>query len=361
MPGAQTATAAGSRSRVRRRVLLSRTEFRQQVLARDQACCVVCAQPAADAHHLIERRLFNDGGYYLDNGVALCSEHHLAAEQTTLSVEELRRAAGIAQAVVPEHLEADQRYDKWGNLILGSGQRSPGELFHEPSVQQTLAAAGLLDMFTSYVKYPRTWHLPWSPGASDDDKVLTDVSQFEGQEVVVTRKEDGENTTIYRDYIHARSLDSRHHPSRTSVKALQGRIGHELPEGWRLCGENLQAQHSIAYHQLPEYFLLFAIYNADNVCLSWDETQEWAQLLELSTVAELYRGIWDAPAVTACQAASSPWSDQVEGYVVRTTAGFPYAAFRRHTAKWVRAGHVQDDGGHWMSKPVVANGLAARP
>ena len=53
------------------------------------------------------------------------------------------------------------------------------------------------------VKYPRTYHLPWSEGRTDDDKVLSDDSQFIGKYVVVTEKMDGENTTIYSDgYLH---------------------------------------------------------------------------------------------------------------------------------------------------------------
>ncbi len=57
-------------------------------------------------------------------------------------------------------------------------------------------------------KYPRTPHLKWSPGRSADDVELATTEAFEGEEVVVTVKLDGENTTIYRDYLHARSLDT---------------------------------------------------------------------------------------------------------------------------------------------------------
>ena len=64
------------------------------------------------------------------------------------------------------------------------------------------------------VKYPRTAHLPWSPGATADDIYQGKLSSFEGKYVVVTEKMDGENTTLYRDYMHARSVDSRFHPSR---------------------------------------------------------------------------------------------------------------------------------------------------
>lgn len=70
-------------------------------------------------------------------------------------------------------------------------------------------------------KYPRTAHLPWSPGATSDDIYQGNLSPFAGKQVVVTEKMDGENTTLYRDFVHARSIDSRFHPSRTWVKALQ--------------------------------------------------------------------------------------------------------------------------------------------
>src|SRR5690606_15864545 len=105
--------------------------------------------------------------------------------------------------------------------------------------------------------YPRTPHLPWSPGASPDDVRAGDLSGLLGREVVVTEKLDGENTTLYADGSHARSLDSGHHPSRTWVKALQGRIGRLIPPGWRVCGENLYARHSIAYPSLAGYFYGF--------------------------------------------------------------------------------------------------------
>jgi hypothetical protein len=43
------------------------------------------------------------------------------------------------------------------------------------------------------VKYPRTHHLPWSPGRSSDDVVMTSCEQFEGKRVIVSVKMDGES------------------------------------------------------------------------------------------------------------------------------------------------------------------------
>ena len=84
----------------------------------------------------------------------------------------------------------------------------------------------------SYIKYPRTPHLPWSLGASSDDKVLPSVGHFEGRQVIVTEKMDGENTTLYRDHIHARSLDSKGGEDRAWVKQFWASIRGEIPEGW---------------------------------------------------------------------------------------------------------------------------------
>jgi hypothetical protein len=47
------------------------------------------------------------------------------------------------------------------------------------------------------VKYPRTYHLPWSQDKTNDDKSLKDVSCFIDKEVVVSKKLDGENTTLF--------------------------------------------------------------------------------------------------------------------------------------------------------------------
>jgi len=63
-------------------------------------------------------------------------------------------------------------------------------------------------------KYGRTYHLPISPGATSDDKVMLALDGLMAGDLVVTEKMDGENTTIHRGGSHPRSPDSRYHPSR---------------------------------------------------------------------------------------------------------------------------------------------------
>src|SRR3989344_4073672 len=142
-------------------------------------------------------------------------------------------------------------------------------------------------------KYPRSYHLPWSEGATDDDKTLTSADHFVGQEVVVSCKLDGENTSIYPDgHIHARSLDSQPHDSRNWVRALVAQIAWDIPATMRVCGENVFARHSIAYEALDTYFLVFALFEGE-LSLSWDEVEAYSEMLGLQTVPVLYRGMWD--------------------------------------------------------------------
>jgi len=201
-------------------------------------------------------------------------------------------------------------------------------------------------------KYPRTKHLPWSPGASSDDLIADTVDTLRGKRIVVTEKMDGENTTLYQDHIHARSIDSRPHPSRDWVKRMHGSVAHLIPKGWRLCGENLYARHSIEYEGLPSYFLLFSVWNEANECLSWKETQEWAELLGVHLVPVMYEGVFDEDVVKNLVFDTS----RVEGYVIRAAESFGFKDFPSHVAKWVRKNHVQTDE-HWMNQEIVPNGL----
>jgi hypothetical protein len=323
--------------------LLTRDEFRRAVFQRDGHLCVFCGAPAQDAHHIIERRLWSDGGYYIDNGASVCEVHHLACERTDITPDEVRRRCGITIIVLPEHLYADQEYDKWGNIVLSSGRRLKGELFFDESVQKVLKQH--LDEFSDIVKYPRTYHLPWSDNMHDDDRMMRSTASFLGKRVIVTEKMDGENTTMYQDFIHARSLDSASNPTRSWVKNFWATISHDIPSGWRICGENLWAKHSIKYEHLPSYFMGFSIWNDKNECLSWDETVEWFELLGITPVSVFYDGIYDEAAIRKLYT-SEQWASS-EGYVIRIAENFTYGRFRESVGKYVRKNHIQTVQ-HWL-------------
>jgi len=197
-----------------------------------------------------------------------------------------------------------------------------------------------------YVKYPRTFHLPWSLGVTSDDKVMPNIEVFNGKEVVVTEKMDGENTTMYRDHIHARSVDSRHHWSREWIKDFWARFAHDIPDGYRICGENLYTTHSIYYSQLMSFFYGFSVWEEDQ-CLSWDDTMEWFAMFEIVPVRTLYRGVYDVESIIEAVEHIIEYPDHHEGYVVRVVDSFGINDFKTSVGKFVRYAHVST-GDHWM-------------
>lgn len=346
--------------------LLTRNQFRLNCFKRDGFKCVVCKEPAIfdsegeptnlDAHHIVERKLFENGGYYENNAATVCEPCHIKAEQTVIGCDELRKLCGIKTIIYPEHYYQNQEIDKWGNFILSDGRRIKGELFYEESVQKILEP--VLHLFETYTKYPRTLHLPWSPGGKDkEERVISSLDHFKDLEVVVLEKLDGENTTIYRDHIHARSLDPMdNHPSRSRIKSWHSEIKNDLPENYRFCMENVFAKHSIHYKHLLDFHYLLSVWNENNFCLSWDETIEWAELLEIPTPPVLFRGIFNEEQIKQIYKPVSQNGDECEGYVIRPTREFSFPEFRRFCLKYVRENHVQTNN-HWKHQAIVKNEL----
>ena len=204
-------------------------------------------------------------------------------------------------------------------------------------------------------KYPRTLHVPFSPGVTSDDKVLSNLDHFIHKEVVITLKMDGECSTLYPDYYsHARSLDSNNHPSRNWLKSFHSTIAHHIPENGRVCGENVYAKHSIEYNELESYFYVFSIWDSENCCYSWADTTQWCRDYGVSIVPELWSGIFDMRAITTI--ANNLDTDTQEGFVIRLSEGFHYNDFGTSVAKYVRRGHVITED-HWQYKTIVPNQL----
>ena len=207
-----------------------------------------------------------------------------------------------------------------------------------------------------YYKYPRTPHLPFSLGTTSDDRLLSNTDHFKGMEIVVTEKLDGEGTSMYPDKIHARSIISGDHDSRHWVKGLWGQIRYMIPEGWRICGENVYAKHSILYNDLETYFYVFGIYDNHNICLSWKDTKLKCSEWGLKTVPEI-----KMLSSTFKESHLEDLGDflditKKEGFVIRNADAFNYEDHYNNVAKWVRPRHVQSSS-HWMTEKIVPNKL----
>lgn len=210
-----------------------------------------------------------------------------------------------------------------------------------------------------YKKYPKTFHLPWSDSLTKDDKRLNNTNLFNNMNVIVTEKLDGECTTMYKDKIHARSIDSISHSSRGWIKAFHSKISWIIPKNIRIVGENMFAKHSIFYNRLTSYFYVFAVFKIENnidICCNLCETVYWANRIGAKCCPILYRGTWNKEKIKSCWNGESSFGPISEGYVVRNVEEFLFDDFNKNVAKYVRKNHVQTNY-NWMNQKVIRNEL----
>lgn len=238
--------------------LLSRDEFRESVFKRDAHTCVFCTNHAVDAHHILDRKLFEDGGYYISNGASLCSEHHIDAEKSILTVQQIRDAAKITKLILPPSLLPNVVYDKWGNA----------EDYN--------------------AKYPRSLHCPISLGTTSDDRFIPKGygQVFAKKNLILSEKLDGQNVSFNKVGVYARShaAPTEHAWDKTMVQ-LWHTIKDDLGD-LELFGESMYAIHSIEYTKLESHFYLFGV-RQNGIWLSWDDVKMWAELFGFPTVPQI--------------------------------------------------------------------------
>lgn len=202
------------------------------------------------------------------------------------------------------------------------------------------------------MKYPRTPHLPWSPGRHDDadDTVAYSIDHLMNENIVVSEKLDGECTSMFTDRIHARSEDSNNHPSRNWVKNFWGSIKYKIPNNVQIVGENVYAKHSIFYDRLDTYFYGFAAFK-DGRVLGWIETVKLFDEIGIEPVPTLTFGQLTLGCIRKmllkCDFRPS-FGDEIEGFVIRPIKSFGIHEFERWMMKYVRKGHVKTDQ-HWTT------------
>lgn len=212
-------------------------------------------------------------------------------------------------------------------------------------------------------KYGRTYHFPFSPGTTSDDRInhtyWNDIQQIET--IVHTEKLDGENNCLNRFGVFARS----HAAPTTSAWTNQ------IRERWQLIkqdlgdieifGENLYAIHSIEYKQIESYFYVFAVRCLDK-WLSWEEVKFYASIfdfptvpeLKIESVADLSQQTLQEQVLSLAQECSAFESTDIltensctrEGIVTRNTEEYLTDQFPRNVFKYVRKGHVKTNE-HW--------------
>ena len=141
------------------------------------------------------------------------------------------------------------------------------------------------------MKYNRTNHFKFSPGATNDDRIAESHGGLLGVEIVGTEKLDGENNGMIKAGVYARSHAAfTTSPWSEEIRKLHAQIGRFIPEDVFLFGEGMAGVHSIEYTNLKSYYYLFGIKENDK-WYSWKDVEEYAFLLDIPTVPVLFRGV----------------------------------------------------------------------
>ena len=348
----------------------TREQFHSKCFERENNQCIVpwCTKQPVDAHHIIERAEWEDGGYFPENGASVCYKHHLMAEDNTIPPQAFWY--WLEQSpVTPKGVSKD--VNKWG------------EEFKTPPHK------GLRD----FHKYPSSRHLMplyWQGDESlakerleHDDTGHKTIDTFIGLELVITIKMDGGNTMLVKDTEHpvrARNGSQANHKSYDQLKSLYWDMNlyEKIPKHCQIFGEWTYAKHSIHYgckgcckerNQGPSlgeiipgdwgremYFQVFGVFNTKyNLWLSWDETKIIAKQIGFPTAPVIDENIEfnnEQEAIEKLMDVSKSIVDKGhEGIVVRYRNPFHYGQFSKRLGKYVRENHVT--GGRWENNDIV--------
>ena len=211
-------------------------------------------------------------------------------------------------------------------------------------------------------KYGRTYHYPFSPGTTSDDRIQHDYWKYLEQipTLIHTEKLDGENNCLSRHGVFARSHAApTKSPWTESLRRFWQLVKHDLGD-LEIFMENLYAIHSIEYRKLEHHFYVFGIREHDR-WLSWEECQFYADMLDLPTVPVVKmekkpesRQQFEKEILALVNGSGvfDPYDVQdkerttIEGIVSRNADGYAVDAFAQNVFKYVRKGHVKTDE-HW--------------
>ena len=215
-------------------------------------------------------------------------------------------------------------------------------------------------------KYPRTYHLPFSPCLQNDDRMCDTADLLKlikaGAEMVIYEKLDGGNTAMKGEGIFART-----HATPTSCTTFDyvksryfSRLRHIIQkDNLVVFGENLFAIHAVEYTNLQDYFYAFNVQDrVTDFFYSHDQVTEWTEYHGVPMVPVVYEGKieslkWLEQFLANKIKEGSAFGGPCEGFVVRTRSGFHVDDFGSKVFKWVRENHIQtklDDRGqhiHW--------------
>jgi len=223
---------------------------------------------------------------------------------------------------------------------------------------------------TPFFRFPHTPHLAWlGDGAPRDDKVLsaTEAKALLASDVVVEEKLDGANLgfslSADGDLLAQNRGQYLAEPHAGQFARLPAWISlHRdalldvLQPSLMVFGEWCAARHSLDYGALPDWFLVFDVYDRDaGRFWSTPRRNALAEATGLATVREVFRGQTTLPQLKQLVAtASSRFRDgPMEGIVLRSESG----SWCEARAKLVRPDFTQAIATHWRKRAIEWNRL----
>lgn len=223
---------------------------------------------------------------------------------------------------------------------------------------------------TDFFRFPHTPHLTWlGEGQPRGDKVLCprEAEELLAHELLVEEKVDGANVGLSVDEqgrVRAQSRGSYlergrgHAQFKPLFRWLQPReaeLAEALSAGLMLFGEWCYAVHSVRYTRLPDWLLVFDVYDrARGAFWSAARRDELAAKLGLATVPRLGAGRFSLAELRALLGSSQLTERTPEGLYVRRDVDGELVA----RAKLVRAEFVQAIDEHWSRRTLEINALA---
>ncbi len=224
---------------------------------------------------------------------------------------------------------------------------------------------------TPFFRFPNTPHIRWLAGGSArGDKILSEpeVADLLSGEVTVEEKVDGANIGVSLDDAGRLRAQNRgqflEEPFRGQFSRLPAWLAeHEqglrnvLDEGTILFGEWCAAVHSVFYDRLPDWFLLFDVYDRSAGRFhSVVRRNERAAKSGLCLAPQLCRGRVTVGQLVATlsDGESRVGSEGMEGLVVRKDDG----GWNEARGKLVKGSFVQAIETHWKRAPLRWNRVA---
>jgi hypothetical protein len=221
-----------------------------------------------------------------------------------------------------------------------------------------------------FFRFPHTPHLAWlGKGKPRDDKVLApgEARELLAHEVIVEEKIDGANLGFSVDaqgtlrtqnrgkYLWREHLHPQFKPLFRWLASRERKIAEALSPNLMLFGEWCYAVHSVRYVRLPDWFLVFDVYDRERGYF-WSVTRRdaLAAKLDLAIVPLLGKGRYDLGALQDLLGLSQVGDAPAEGLYLRRDAGERLIA----RAKLVRSEFAQAIDQHWSKSALQANALA---